>query len=355
MRIPSTSELVESQANKAYDKLAVISENLDKLEDIYEFIFNYYAFLKEKLSHYVPNDKDSIIEGVKEFHDEVKFLANTVFPKLVVPSQLESEYKGTISCHYADNDGKVPALVLTCGNTEVAKICLGWNTETNKPLLTVPDTVEDVNSSAVTVAYLKSLISNITSNTTKLYATKTEVNELSNSLVSKANDNAVVHLAGDETITGLKKFAVAPIINGKNAVCSINGISAGSDGNIILKNNTPFGTIPDYSKSDSISSTVYLQDSNNTKNILFKWGFSDNSGFSERCKTLTLGTNIEKVLHVQLTAATDWAPNGNQQCLAVKDVGINNSGEGYVTVSMYDSGSHFTGFYYFVIMVSKDA
>lgn len=168
MRIPSTSELVESQANKAYDKLAVISENLDKLEDIYEFIFNYYAFLKEKLSHYVPNDKDSIIEGVKEFHDEVKFLANTVFPKLVIPSQLESEYKGTITCHYADNDGKVPALVITCGNTEVAKICLGWNTETNKPLLTIPDTDEDVNNSAVTVAYLKSIISNITRDNAKL-------------------------------------------------------------------------------------------------------------------------------------------------------------------------------------------
>lgn len=355
MRIPSTSELVESQANKAYDKLAVISENLDKLEDIYEFIFNYYAFLKEKLSHYVPNDRDSIIEGVKEFHDEVKFLANTVFPKLVVPSQLESEYKGTISCHYADNDGKVPALVLTCGNTEVAKICLGWNTETNKPLLTIPDTVEDVNSSAVTVAYIKSIISNITSNNTKLYATKAEINELNNSLASKAEDNAVVHLAGDETITGTKSFINTPNINGKNIVCSINGVSAGSDGNINLRNNTPFGTIPDYSKSNSISSTVYLQDSNQTKNILFKWGFSDNSGFSDRCKTVILGTNIEKVLHVQLTSATDWAPNGEQQCLAVKDVGINNSGEAYVTVGMYDSGNHFTGFYYFVIMVLNDA
>lgn len=355
MRIPSTSELVESQANKAYDKLAVISENLDKLEDIYEFIFNYYAFLKEKLSHYVPNDKDSIIEGVKEFHDEVKFLANTVFPKLVVPSQLEAEYKGTISCHYADNDGKVPALVLTCGNTEVAKICLGWNTETNKPLLTIPDTDEDVNSSAVTVAYLKSIISNITSDNAKLYATKTEINELNNSLVSKAEDNAVVHLAGTETITGTKSFTNTPNINGKNMVCSVNGVSADSDGNITLKNNTPFGTITDYSKSNSISSTVYLQDSNQTKNILFKWGFSDNSGFSDHCKTVILGTNIEKVLHVQLTPATDWATNGTQQCLAVKDVGINDSGEAYVTVGMYDSGNHFTGFYYFVILVLNDA
>lgn len=220
MRIPSTSELVESQANKAYDKLAVISENLDKLEDIYEFIFNYYAFLKEKLSHYVPNDKDSIIEGVKEFHDEVKFLANTVFPKLVVPSQLESEYKGTISCHYADNDGKVPALVLTCGNTEVAKICLGWNTETNKPLLTIPDTVEDVNSSAVTVAYIKSIISNITSNLEqyvtkdsmstylKPYALKADLESLKDLVNQKANQSDLETLRNQvnktTTITNIK-------------------------------------------------------------------------------------------------------------------------------------------------------
>lgn len=246
-------------------------------------------------------------------------------------------------------------MVLTCGNTEVAKICLGWNTETNKPLLTIPDTDEDVNSSAVTVAYLKSIISNITSDNTKLYATKTEINELSNSLASKAEDNAVVHLAGTETITGTKSFTNTPNINGKNIVCSVNGVSADSDGNITLKNNTPFGTIPDYSKSNSISSTVYLQDSNQTKNILFKWGFSDNSDFSDHCKTVILGTNIEKVLHVQLTPATDWATNGTQQCLAVKDVGINDSGEAYVTVGMYDSGNHFTGFYYFVIMVLNDA
>lgn len=355
MRIPSTSELVESQANKAYAKLAVISENLDKLEDIYEFIFNYYAFLKAMLSHYVPNDKDSIIEGVKEFHDEVKFLANTVFPKLVVPSQLESEYKGTITCHYADNDGKVPALVLTCGNTEVARICLGWNTETNKPLLTIPDTDEGVNSSAVTVAYLKHLIGTITSDNAKLYATKTELNELNDSLASKAEDNAVVHLAGTETITGTKSFTNTPNIKGKNMVCSVNGVNADSDGNITLKNNTPFGTMPDYSKANSISSTVYLQDSNQTKNILFKWGFSDNSDFVDRCKTVILGTNIEKVLHVQLTPASGRAPNGTQQCLAVKDMGINESGEAYVTVGMYDSGNNFTGFYYFVIMVLKDA
>lgn len=196
MRIPSTSELVESQANKAYDKLAVISENLDKLEDIYEFIFNYYAFLKEKLSHYVPNDKDSIIEGVKEFHDKVKFLTDIEFSNILVP-----EFKGTISCRYIDNDGKVPALVLTCGDNEIAKICLGWNTETNKPLLIVPDTVETMDNSAVTVAYLKNAINNVVSNiTSKLeqYVTKDSMSTYLEPYALKADLEALKDLVNQK-------------------------------------------------------------------------------------------------------------------------------------------------------------
>ena len=212
MRIPSTSELVESQANKAYDKLAVISENLDKLEDIYEFIFNYYAFLKEKLSHYVPNDKDSIIKGIKEFHDEVKFLTDIEFSNILVP-----EFKGTISCRYIDNDGKVPALVLACGDNEIAKIHLGWNTETNKPLLIVPDTVETMDNSAVTVAYLHTYVKSITdkintsigdintfiaSATTSIENLESRVSTLENQIVQKAEKSDLAELKAQ--VDGIK-------------------------------------------------------------------------------------------------------------------------------------------------------
>lgn len=196
MRIPSTSELVESQANKAYDKLAVISENLDKLEDIYEFIFNYYAFLKEKLSHYVPNDKDSIIEGVKKFQNEVKFLTDIEFSNILVP-----EFKGTISCRYIDNDGKVPALVLACGDNEIAKIYLGWDTETNKPLLIVPDTVETMDNSAVTVAYLKNAINEVVNNITsnlEQYVTKDSMSTYLEPYALKADLEALKDLVNQK-------------------------------------------------------------------------------------------------------------------------------------------------------------
>lgn len=172
MRIPSTSDLVESQTNKAYDKLAVLSENLDKLEDIYDFIFKYHEYLRQRLAQYVTLDLEETITGLKTFQNDVKFLSNVEFPKIDIPHDSDSTYTGKLSVHYADNDGKVPALILTCGNTKVAKICLGWNTETNKPILIIPDTVEDFNSSAVTVAYIKSTVSNIMSILEQQYVTK---------------------------------------------------------------------------------------------------------------------------------------------------------------------------------------
>lgn len=221
MRIPSTSELVESQANKAYDKLAVISENLDKLEDIYEFIFNYYAFLKEKLSHYVPNDKDSIIEGVKEFHDEVKFLTDIEFSNILVP-----EFKGTISCRYIDNDGKVPALVLACGDNEIAKIYLGWDTETNKPLLIVPDTVETMDNSAVTVAYLKNAINEVVNNiTSKLeqYVTKDSMSTYLEPYALKADLEALKDLVNQKANQSDLE-ALRNQINSTTTVTNIKGL-----------------------------------------------------------------------------------------------------------------------------------
>ena len=164
MRIPSTSDLVESQTNKAYDKLAVLSENLDKLEDIYDFIFKYHEYLRQRLAQYVTLDQEETITGLKTFQNEVKFLTDIEFSNILFSNILVPEFKGTISCRYIDNDGKVPALVLSYGDNEIANIYLGWNTETNKPFLIVPDTVETMDNSAVTVAYLKNAINNVVNN-----------------------------------------------------------------------------------------------------------------------------------------------------------------------------------------------
>ena len=112
MRIPSTSDLVESQTNKAYDKLAVLSENLDKLEDIYDFIFKYYEYLRQRLAQYVTLDQEETITGLKTFQNEVKFLSNVEFPKIDIPHDSDSTYTGKLSVHYADNDGNTPALIL---------------------------------------------------------------------------------------------------------------------------------------------------------------------------------------------------------------------------------------------------
>ena len=217
MRIPSTSDLVESQTNKAYDKLAVLSENLDKLEDIYDFIFKYYEYLRQRLAQYVTLDQEETITGLKTFQNEAKFLSNVEFHKIdIIPHDSDSTYTGKLFVHYVDNDGKVPALFLTCGNTEVTKICLGWNTETNKPFLTIPDTDEDVNSSAVTVAYLKSTMSILEQYVTKdsmstylePYALKADLEALKGLVNQKANQSDLEALRnqvnGTTTITNIK-------------------------------------------------------------------------------------------------------------------------------------------------------
>ena len=39
MKMPGVAEMVHSNTNPAFSKMAVLSENLDKLEEIYDFIF----------------------------------------------------------------------------------------------------------------------------------------------------------------------------------------------------------------------------------------------------------------------------------------------------------------------------
>lgn len=193
---------------------------------------------------------------------------------------------------------------------------------------------------------------------TDLNTVKTDLNNLKTTVGKKANQSDLDAL----------RTQVGEI--GNDVVYSVNGITPDTNGNVNITNipfksyGKRFGGGPsdvDFSDINCVDASVSVSNgftSNNViselKRIRFLWGFSDNSGFSNRCKTVILGTNIEKVLHVQLTPATDWAPNGNQQELAVRDMGVNEGGEAYVTVGMYDSGSHFTGFYYFVIAIVDD-
>jgi hypothetical protein len=193
MRIPSTSDLVESQTNKAYDKLAVLSENLDKLEDIYDFIFKYYEYLRQRLAQYVTLDQKETITGLKTFQNEVKFLSNVEFPKIDIPHDSDSTYTGKLSVHYADNDGKTPALILALDSgSELARISLGYDTVNNKPVCLIPNTVELANS-AVNLSYLQ-----------------TKLTELSDAFDTKleALNTKIDSIAYDETVTDDSKNAV---------------------------------------------------------------------------------------------------------------------------------------------------
>lgn len=58
-RTPSTSDLCNAEANKAYDKLTVISENIDKLNELAEYIFDLKDWLKFTVGIYL---NDYVIE-----------------------------------------------------------------------------------------------------------------------------------------------------------------------------------------------------------------------------------------------------------------------------------------------------
>ena len=102
-RTPSTSDLCNAEANKAYDKLAVISENIDKLNELANYIFDLKDWLKfnigiylndyiieletkcgelqEKFNHLkdlVDSNKEEVLRVIDGLTDEVASLENQV-------------------------------------------------------------------------------------------------------------------------------------------------------------------------------------------------------------------------------------------------------------------------------------
>ena len=71
-RIPSTSDLCHAQSNKAYDKLAVISENIEELEALYNFIFDIQEYFRQLLTNYVHLHNDQTIDSIKTFTKPVR-------------------------------------------------------------------------------------------------------------------------------------------------------------------------------------------------------------------------------------------------------------------------------------------
>lgn len=155
MRIPSTSDLVYAQTNKAYDKLAVLSENLDKLEEIYDFIFKYKEYIHTILESYISNNH--LLGGETSPSALEKDVVNVPYDiktnKVVLPHNSDDNFYGELFVDSIGEDSHGAILrVLDSEGTELGRIAVGVN-EDNQVIVSVPDPVDA--TSAINLRYLE--------------------------------------------------------------------------------------------------------------------------------------------------------------------------------------------------------
>lgn len=77
MRCPSTSDLVDFQSNKAYDKLAVISENIEDLQEISEFIMSLKDWLRANINTYISDYESTLTTTITNLNNNINTLAGS--------------------------------------------------------------------------------------------------------------------------------------------------------------------------------------------------------------------------------------------------------------------------------------
>lgn len=185
MRCPSTSDLVHAQANHAYDKLAVISDNIEALQAIYDFIFDIKEYLHQRLKEYMHKHRDELIDGQKTFTKPVRLE--------------ELELFSSVNADIEDTVGRIKLNFTTCSpyisfkvsriddetkEEYVSEVKLMLDTCNGEPLLTIPPTNGDVPESAVRVDFLNAQLTAIGVRTTELESNTSDLPSLNNRISS---------------------------------------------------------------------------------------------------------------------------------------------------------------------------
>lgn len=171
MRIPGVAEMVYANTNPAFSKMAVLSENLDKLEEIYDFIFKYKDYVDVLLDEYVRINHVALSDIDSLDNTKFKGLETT---KLTVDG---ANYYGTITIGTIDNDNSVTGFKLSLYNNDdlmLGELKFGYDPIDERFYILIPNTYEDVPESAVNVAYLdktkKAILDTLKENIDKLTA-----------------------------------------------------------------------------------------------------------------------------------------------------------------------------------------
>ena len=155
MRCPSTSDLVHAQANHAYDKLAVISDNIEALQAIYDFIFDIKEYLHQRLKEYMHKHRDELIDGQKTFTKPIRLEELELF------SSVNADIEDTVGNIKLDFTTCSPYILFKVSRTDdetkeeyTSEVKLILDTCNGEPLLTIPPTNGDVPESSVRVDFL---------------------------------------------------------------------------------------------------------------------------------------------------------------------------------------------------------
>lgn len=162
MRCPSTSDLVHMQANHAYDKLAVISDNIEALQAIYDFIFDIKEYLHQRLKEYMHKHRDELIDGQKTFTKPIRLEELELF------SSVNADIEDTIGRIKLDFTTCAPYISFKVSRTDdetkeeySSEVKLILDTCNGEPLLTIPPTNGEVDESSVRVDFLNEQLSSI--------------------------------------------------------------------------------------------------------------------------------------------------------------------------------------------------
>ena len=207
MKIPGVAEMVYANTNPAFSKMAVLSENLDKLEEIYDFIFKYKDYVDVLLDEYVRINHVALSDIDSLDNTKFKGLETT---KLTVDG---ANYYGTITIGTIDNDNSVPGFKLSLYNNDdllLGELKFGYDPIDERFYILIPNTYEDVPESAVNVAYLdktkKAILDILKENIDKLIPRLDKLEADFKNLESRVStlENQIVQKAGQSDLDALK-------------------------------------------------------------------------------------------------------------------------------------------------------
>ncbi len=160
MRTPSTSDLIHAEVNKAYDKMAVLSDNADKFQEIYDVIFDFKEWLRQKLNNYVSVGEEQSIDSVKTFNEKPRLVGNKYFSTLDMLENIGQVYATYIDgnpalCFEVTRKEESSNSNLTNMVTYVDRAYLTFNEDTKVFHLDIPPTIGTDPASSVRVDYLR--------------------------------------------------------------------------------------------------------------------------------------------------------------------------------------------------------